>query len=556
MRWPYEQIGVTTARAFRNLLNKIIGDIGADMQEHKDRADNIQAQVDNLVADGDSSPEAAQARVGADGTNYTTLKQRLDAENQSVTAQLAETDSKLEYRPNAIKPLGIITPYGDNQLTHPKVLYFPNGWNGFKYWMAYTPLPYYDESKENPCLAVSNDMVNWGLVNSSLHNGIVDIPGANDYNSDTHLVYRPDTNTLEVWYRGVNERNKTETIYRRTTTDGVTFTPREAMAGANNGKILNFLSPAIIWDNERKVYQIWVVDHYAIRYFETPDGKNWQYIKTLTVYYGEATAAWHIDVEKTDLGYEMLICTKGQATGVRDSLFYALFPSMTGQDWADAIKIIQPNTLGNWDDTAIYRSCLLKIDGTYYVFYAGQNSHKNYGISLSVSTKKNDITTLQGAEVGYSPVRLKEIILSNDDDKTISRIRVNNGITEVWSNGKWHPLAIRKIVDFPLDSELSKDLNSDMAPFFKYTVDGNTVHINLSLPFNTVRTGNVVIGTLPQDARPINTQYITCNLIGATGKIFVNGILRISWDGTVTIATYDNSTQWTRALANGAYFLI
>lgn len=91
MRWPYEQIGVTTARAFRNLLNKVIGDIGADMQEHKDRADNIQAQVDNLVADGDSSPEAAQARVGADGTNYTTLKSRLDAENQRVTAQLAET---------------------------------------------------------------------------------------------------------------------------------------------------------------------------------------------------------------------------------------------------------------------------------------------------------------------------------------------------------------------------------------------------------------------------------------------------------------------------------
>ncbi|KGT40042.1 hypothetical protein P421_00180 [Heyndrickxia coagulans P38] len=95
MRWPYEQIGVTTARAFRNLLNKIIGDIGADMQEHKDRADNIQAQVDNLVADGDSSPEAAQARVGADGTNYTTLKQRLDAEHADVTTQLEDVTAQL-----------------------------------------------------------------------------------------------------------------------------------------------------------------------------------------------------------------------------------------------------------------------------------------------------------------------------------------------------------------------------------------------------------------------------------------------------------------------------
>ncbi|MEK6459148.1 metallophosphoesterase [Heyndrickxia faecalis] len=95
MRWPYENIGVTTTRAFRNLLNKIHGDIADDMQEHKDRADNIQAQVDNLVADGDSSPEAAQARVGADGTNYTTLKQRLDTEHADVTAQLADTADKI-----------------------------------------------------------------------------------------------------------------------------------------------------------------------------------------------------------------------------------------------------------------------------------------------------------------------------------------------------------------------------------------------------------------------------------------------------------------------------
>lgn len=90
MRWPYANIGVVTTRTFRNLLNKIHGDIAADMQEHKDRADNIQAQINNLVADGDSSPEAAQARVGTDGTNYTTLKQRLDTENQSVTSQLAD----------------------------------------------------------------------------------------------------------------------------------------------------------------------------------------------------------------------------------------------------------------------------------------------------------------------------------------------------------------------------------------------------------------------------------------------------------------------------------
>jgi len=39
---------------------------------------NIQAQVDQLVVEGDSSVEAAQARVDAEGNVFTTLKERLD----------------------------------------------------------------------------------------------------------------------------------------------------------------------------------------------------------------------------------------------------------------------------------------------------------------------------------------------------------------------------------------------------------------------------------------------------------------------------------------------
>jgi hypothetical protein len=459
------------------------------------------------------------------------------------------------FRSNAPEPFGFITPYGDNQMTHPKVLYFPSSWNGFKYWMAYTPLPYYDETKENPCLVVSNDMINWQLVNENLHTGIVDIPGANDYNSDVDLVYRPDTNTLEVWYRGVIEASAQETIYRRTTQDGVTFTAREVMAGSSNGNILNFLSPAIIWDDTLKIYQIWCVDNYAIKYYETPDGKNWQYKKTLTVYFGETTAAWHIDVNKTDLGYEMLVCTKGQASGVRDSLFHVVFPSMTGVNYADGTKIIEPSPPGNWDDTAIYRSCLLKIAGIYYVFYGGQNSEKNYGISLSVTSEVDNIKSLVGVTPAYNNKRMGQIILSSAD-KTQTRFRNNAGTPEININNKWYKLGIRTITDFPLDPTLTPDLNSGMTPFYKYSVDGNYVHMDLSLPFNTLRTGSVTLGTLPLEARPSNTQRIPCNLIGANGTTYINGILQISWSGVVTITTYDSSTQWMRALVNGTYFLV
>lgn len=65
-----------------HLINKFTGE-----------QENLQAQVDKLVVEGDSSPAAAQAAVGADGTKHSTLKARLDAEQNKVTQQLAEMEN-------------------------------------------------------------------------------------------------------------------------------------------------------------------------------------------------------------------------------------------------------------------------------------------------------------------------------------------------------------------------------------------------------------------------------------------------------------------------------
>lgn len=53
-------------------------------------ANSVQEQFNQVVIEGDSSVEAAQARVSHTGTNYTTLKERLDKEHQEVTSQLAQ----------------------------------------------------------------------------------------------------------------------------------------------------------------------------------------------------------------------------------------------------------------------------------------------------------------------------------------------------------------------------------------------------------------------------------------------------------------------------------
>lgn len=62
----------------------------------KTKAESVQEQFNQVVIEGDSSVEAAQARVATDGTVYATLKERLDAEHDEGNAQLADVDDRIK----------------------------------------------------------------------------------------------------------------------------------------------------------------------------------------------------------------------------------------------------------------------------------------------------------------------------------------------------------------------------------------------------------------------------------------------------------------------------
>lgn len=85
----------------------------------------VQAQINQLVVDGDSSPEAAQARVSVDGTSYVNLKARLDAEKVETNQQLADKASKEELT-NVLdgSPKGTYSTLAELQTT------FPDGTEG------------------------------------------------------------------------------------------------------------------------------------------------------------------------------------------------------------------------------------------------------------------------------------------------------------------------------------------------------------------------------------------------------------------------------------------
>lgn len=95
----------------------------------KSTSENVQKQLSTLVLQGDSSPQATQASIGADGTDYGgSLKARLDAEQNKVRQQLVDTSKRKDFvRYGKILmppdfpvtlPLSLYRKYGENRITH------------------------------------------------------------------------------------------------------------------------------------------------------------------------------------------------------------------------------------------------------------------------------------------------------------------------------------------------------------------------------------------------------------------------------------------------------
>lgn len=72
-------------------MDEQIADLSAETAMRQAGEANLQAQVDTLVVNGDSSVAAAQAAVDASGFDYKNLKLRLDTEHSQVITQLTET---------------------------------------------------------------------------------------------------------------------------------------------------------------------------------------------------------------------------------------------------------------------------------------------------------------------------------------------------------------------------------------------------------------------------------------------------------------------------------
>ena len=317
------------------------------------------------------------------------------------------------WAPAPAAELEMPTHDGAGQTCHPSVLYFPNGWNGWKYWMAHTPYPNFQEAHEDPNIAVSNDGTTW-QVPSGLTNPLDDGLGRPNYhNSDAHLVM--NGNTMVVTWRTVDRPNGGQNIiYARTSTDGVNWTAKtEVLKVPLGGNESTFVSQSLVkmptgWRlyGIRSIYNPNRLGYYETSVNTIPKTSDWGAAQNCDV--GEIPTGrdmWHSEVQRLSANDWVAVISDGRygSTGVDGDIYLAR--STDGVKWDVSPLPLTPRANGVMD--SLYKTGFV-VSGTgtdrkFDLWVSGYRTDKRtWGIyrTLAEHRGSNQAETLPVTRVG------------------------------------------------------------------------------------------------------------------------------------------------------------
>lgn len=157
--------------------------------------------------------------------------------------------------------LTIPTYDGSGTVVHPSLVFCDKGWNGYRYWLAFTPLPSGNSAFENPSVVVSNDGATW-TVPAGGSNPIEPALGGSDYNSDPHLLLASNGYMYLFWRAAYTSTPSTgERVYYRRSTDGITWSAR-TLIHTENSTTRALLSPCLVEEPDG-TWRMYVVDNVA-----------------------------------------------------------------------------------------------------------------------------------------------------------------------------------------------------------------------------------------------------------------------------------------------------
>lgn len=305
---------------------------------------------------------------------------------------------------NARERLILPTAYDTIENTHPSVISFPEKWNGYKYWMGITSYPKGDATYENPHIFKSNDLIQWvpddnnplDEPKSEKFNGKIPL----QYDSDTNLIYNKEKNQLELFWRYVDDISGEVIIYRIDSPDGKNWSDKQIIHQQDRKKG-DWISPAFVKDENG--YQVWyVANGFRIWHRTSKDGLKWSQANEVKMRYSHSSIMkhWHLDVQKTDLGYETVVSgfeSDGKIELSQRHVMNVYYSkSADGNTWDPLTPIIFPSKdKHQFDGKGLYKSALLKEKDQYYIFYSGIGFDDTRGIGLSYG---KDIFNLRGLD--------------------------------------------------------------------------------------------------------------------------------------------------------------
>lgn len=296
-----------------------------------------------------------------------------------------DKDLKSVMYSNPKEPLNIPTYDGGGEGLHPKCCYFPEGWNGAKFWLVLTPYKGMNEAIENPCVYTSNNGLDFTPVLSACPLDDIGLSKDMEYNSDPHLVYNPDLNRLECWWRRVYtgaypQKSKcySELLYRSYTTDGKVWSSKEQVFEYKNNvdATRGVICPVVHYENGK--YIIWVSCsediHGSVRYIDCYEySNNGSMYKINRVHLKDCTPS-HFDVVKKDSLY--YLCT--QDIGEIGFPYKLFVMHSLWSNFESCGVVFTPGARGSWDSGRLYRPSITIVDGEWWMYYSayrGVESH-------------------------------------------------------------------------------------------------------------------------------------------------------------------------------------
>lgn len=319
-----------------------------------------------------------------------------------------------------------------NNVTHPDVLDFTkikggngavlNTWGGYRYWMAVTPNQEGNSQFENPCLAASNDGINW-VVPTGIENPLSKVKEepAQTHNCDTDVIYDPVSNELWVYYiwERDNPRGTPSELRRiKVRENNGSFTVDEKEILTTSSYQYDMQSPAVVrkganewlmWSNnsDQNSGNIgWNNQNGFVELRRSNNGKDWdapQSLKTTLVLKGETKdyIPWHLDVQwvESEGEYWGLFCAYPQGGDSR-ATDLLLGTSKDGVTWTTYPKPILTPRSGQWDRNFIYRSTFVydHEQDVLDIWYSGGKQNNQWHIG---KTKVEDFKTKRDTDKTY-----------------------------------------------------------------------------------------------------------------------------------------------------------